>query len=183
MIPLPRTPGHVTVIIEKDRRRIVAKAPLGGIDRIVCVINRQYTNAPNTTQIASGAGRSSASGSNAAIDSPWTRQQESVGAGGTARNVGLKGGRGGSSRPLLRVPGGKELVIVINDQVVKLAKGTPSSSATQIASGAGRSSTGGTNSAIGSPGTWQQDAVGGGGKAVNRPGKPKPGWPKRRRIR
>ncbi|MNV95232.1 hypothetical protein D3C71_1901030 [compost metagenome] len=62
---------------------------------------------------------------------------------------------------------GKEIVVVINDQIVKLPKHAKNASATQVASGAGKYSTSGTNSAIDSPGTKQQDAVGGNGKASN----------------
>ncbi|CAM4203187.1 hypothetical protein PAPH110629_00270 [Paenibacillus phoenicis] len=61
---------------------------------------------------------------------------------------------------------GKEVVIVVNDQVVKLPRGQQSAAATQVASGGGRYSTGGTNSAISSPGTRQQHAVGGGSGSV-----------------
>lgn len=67
---------------------------LGNLDdkrKIVIVINNQITFAPNTTQIASGAGQNSAAGSNAAIDSSNTRQQETVGAGGEAINKGISG--------------------------------------------------------------------------------------------
>ncbi|SIR55121.1 hypothetical protein SAMN05880570_4172 [Paenibacillus sp. RU4T] len=174
MAKTARNSDRLTLILQKGNRRIVAKAPLAGIGRLVFVFNRQFTNAPNTTQIASGAGRSSAAGSNAAINSPYTRQQQSVGAGGKAIN---KGAAGRSSRvyspPFMqqaRSIGGKEVVIIVNDQVVRLPKGSPSSSATQIASGAGRFSTGGTNSTIESPGSFQQDAVGGGGTAVNKGG-------------
>lgn len=85
---------RITVIIQKGKQRIVTRTPLAGISRLVFVINNQYTNAANTTQIASGAGRSSAAGSNAAIASPYTRQQESVGAGGTAANIGSRGSKG-----------------------------------------------------------------------------------------
>lgn len=77
---------RITVIIEKNKQRIVAKAPLGSLDRLVVVINRQFTNAPNTTQIASGAGSYSAGGTNAAIESRGTRQQHAVGGGGKAIN-------------------------------------------------------------------------------------------------
>ncbi|WNS42432.1 hypothetical protein LOS79_26145 [Paenibacillus sp. MMS20-IR301] len=165
---------RITVIIQKGKRRIVTRTPLAGIDRLVYVINNQYTNAANTTQIASGAGRSSASGSNAAIASPYTRQQQSVGAGGDAANIGA---RGGSKRPRSRrhesrlqpSGSGREVVIVVNDQTVKLPKGSKASSATQVGSGGGTYSTGGTNAAIESPGSRQQQAVGGGagGHAVN----------------
>lgn len=161
---------RIVVIIQKGKRRIVTRTPLAGIDRLVFVINNQYTNAANTTQIASGAGRSSASGSNAAIASPYTRLQESVGAGGYAANVDSRGSRGSKGSrgrrqhgPLLHPHGKeKEIVIVVNNQTVKLPRGSKSSSATQVGSGGGTYSTGGTNAAIESPGSRQQQAVGGG---------------------
>lgn len=58
-----------------------------------------------------------------------------------------------------------KIVIIINNQI---NKGEKQSSATQIASGSGIDSTGGTNSAIGSSNTKQQHAVGGGGRAINK---------------
>lgn len=175
----------VTVIIQKGKRRIITKAPLSGIDRIVCVINRQFTNAPNTTQISSGAGRSSAAGNNAAISSPYTQQQQSVGAGGKAINTDAKGTPKNNKKwaptkksgrlksvytphaPVMTHYNHKEVVIVINDQIVKLSKRDGNAAATQVASGAGTYSTGGTNAAIESKGTKQQHAVGGGGTAKN----------------
>lgn len=173
------------VIVKKPGSRIVSRVPLRGFNRVVFVYNRQFTNAPNTTQIASGAGKSSAAGSNAAIGSKNTWQQESVGAGGKASNKGDLPRRGHSSGK--RRHGGnhggakreKEAVIVVNDQVVKLAKGSRQSSATQVASGGGRHSAGGTNAAIESKGTRQQQAVGGGsgGVGANKLG----GKPKKRK--
>lgn len=158
--------SRLTIILEKGNRRIITRTPLPGVDKVVVVVNRQFTNAPNTTQIASGAGRSSASGNNAAILSPLTRQQQSVGAGGLAKNLEAKGRRKGkpaaSGLPLYPGAPGKEVVIIINDQIVKLPRGFTNASATQVSSGAGAYSTGGTNSAIESPGTRQQHAVGGG---------------------
>nr|WP_221626889.1 hypothetical protein [Cohnella lubricantis] len=165
----------MTLIIEKNKRRVTAKLPLSGVRRVVVVINHQFTNSPNTTQIASGAGRSSAAGNNAAINSPKAQQQQSVGADGTAVNKELAGfkrikGRP-SATPLLYRPqpgSGQEVVIVLNDQIVKLPKRSRNASATQVASGGGVFSTGGTNSAIESAASKQQHAVGGGGKAVNK---------------
>ncbi|WP_166239990.1 hypothetical protein [Paenibacillus turpanensis] len=158
-----------TIIIEKNNKRMIAKAPLSGVNRLVFIINRQYTNSPNTTQISSGAGRSSAAGNNAAINSPYTRQQQSVGANGTAKNKSTKGSRSGSTTFMKRKRRtNKEIVIMINDQIVKLPKGSRNASATQVASGGGTYSTGGTNSAIESLGTRQQHAVGGGGTALNK---------------
>lgn len=86
--------SKLTIILEKGKQRLIAQTPLLGVHRIVFVVNRQFTNAPNTTQIASGAGRSSAAGSNAAINSPHTRQQQSVGAGGKAKNKEPEGRAG-----------------------------------------------------------------------------------------
>ncbi|GMK40295.1 hypothetical protein PCCS19_33510 [Paenibacillus sp. CCS19] len=172
---------RLTVIVEKRGKRIITRTPLHGIDRLVFVVNHQFTNAPNTTQLASGAGRSSAAGSNAAIKSPHTQQQQSVGAGGTAKNVWLPNkhahlyhghghGRGHHGKHRHHAHR-KEVIIVLNDQVVKLPKHAANASATQVASGAGKYSTSGTNSAIESAGTRQQQAVGGGGKAINKHGK------------
>jgi len=166
------------IIIKKGNKRMAAKVRLADIHKLIFVINHQFTNAPNTTQIASGAGRSSAAGNNAAIKSPNTRQQQSVGSGGTARNTDsigsspLRFARSGTSRRHY----GKEVVVVINDQIVKLPKRQNNASATQVASGGGLYSTGGTNSAISSPGTKQQHAVGGGGTATNK-------WLKRKKKR
>jgi hypothetical protein len=56
----------------------------------------------------------------------------------------------------------KEVVIVVNDQIAELPKGHENAAATQIASGGGYDSTAGTNSAIDSARTEQQQAVGGG---------------------
>ncbi|MGG3280644.1 hypothetical protein [Paenibacillus solani] len=182
---------HLTITVEKGQQRFTVKSPLGGIGRFVIVVNDQFTNAPNTTQIASGAGKNSAAGSNAAIQSPHTYQQQSVGAGGIAKNLRLKDSKDHFSKHRSAKHhskhGGKhkkhqkEVVFVINKQVVELPKGSKNASATQIASGAGKSSTGGTNSAIESRGTRQQHAVGGGSgsKAINKDIKHRSRKPKR----
>ncbi|MEC0253846.1 hypothetical protein [Paenibacillus lautus] len=167
---------HLTITVEKGQQRFSVTSPLGGVGRFVFVVNDQFTNAPNTTQIASGAGKSSAAGNNAAIKSPHTYQQQSVGAGGIAKNLGLKDPKDQDHFSKHHSKHGKhrkhqkEVVFVINKQVVKLPKGSKNASATQIASGAGKYSTGGTNSAIESRGTRQQHAVGGGSgsKAINK---------------
>jgi hypothetical protein len=170
---------RLTIIVEKRGKRIITRTPLHGIDRLVFVVNHQFTNAPNTTQLASGAGRSSAAGSNAAIKSPHTQQQQSVGAGGTAKNIWTPDkhghlhrghGHGHHSKHGHRAHR-KEVIIVLNDQIVKLPKHAANASATQVASGAGKYSTSGTNSAIESAGTKQQQAVGGSGTAINKLGK------------
>lgn len=159
-----RMRDKLTIRIKRGKKRITTRVPLRRFDRFVFVINEQFTNAPNTTQIASGAGRSSASGSNAAIESPNTDQQVSIGAGGTAENISVIGEyvnrrrkRRGSRRRKK-----KEAIFIINHQVAKMSTESQEASATQIASGGGKFSTGGTNSAIESAGTKQQDSVGGG---------------------
>jgi hypothetical protein len=154
----------VAVIVEKEGERIVAKSPISEKLKIIIVINNQFTSAPNTTQIASGAGRNSAAGSNAAIDSSNTEQQQSVGAAGTARNMGMKGEQSERHENQKNPRDDEEIVIVINNQINKAEK---MSSATQVASGSGTDSAGGTNSAIGSSNTKQQHAVGGDGRALN----------------
>ena len=158
------------ITIRIGNRRLTANVPLRSIGRLVFILNRQFTNSPNTTQIASGAGHSGAAGSNAAIRSPRTSQQQSVGAEGVARNMD---GCGNPARPRTASGRrrhrrlGREVVVVINEQIAKMPRGT-TGSATQVASGAGAFGAGGTNAAIASPATRQQHAVGGGGTAVNK---------------
>lgn len=191
MISIANKGGKLKIIIERNNKRIATSIPIKSLKRFVVVLNRQFTNAPNTTQISSGAGRSSAAGNNAAILSPNTRQQQSVGAGGRAINSAESkrhhhaharafstSSPSGRSRIKRK---GKEVVIVINEQIVKLPKGQTNASATQVTSGAGFYSTGGTNSAIESAGTKQQHAVGGDGVAVNKWGKRKKQKHKKRR--
>ncbi|WP_078381348.1 hypothetical protein [Sutcliffiella halmapala] len=133
--------------------------------RIVIVINNQYTNAPNTTQIASGAGRSSAAGSNAAIDSSNTQQQQSVGGDGKAENEGMKGKQ---IQPATKHKcDDADIVLVLNNQINESGAEAQSSS-TQVASGAGTYSAAGTNAALESANTKQQHAVAGGKKAVGK---------------
>ncbi|MFD2370664.1 hypothetical protein ACFSO0_12070 [Brevibacillus sp. GCM10020057] len=166
---MARANDMLTVIYQRGKKRMVVKSPLNGNRRVVVVLNSQFTNAPNTTQIASGAGRSSAAGNNASIDSTNTQQQQSVGAGGKAINRGMKG-----KQAAARCRNGQrrgcndpnQAVIVVNDQVVKLRKRMSESSATQVAGGGGRDSAGGTNAAIESANTKQQHAVGGGSGSV-----------------
>lgn len=174
---MARHRDRFAIILRNGNRRTIVKGPLRGIRRLIFILNRQYTNAPNTTQIASGAGHSNAAGSNAAIHSPKTKQQQSVGSGGTALNLDRKGKSSrtafrrnpapSTARPRHRADG-KEVVVVVNEQIVKLPQNMRNASATQVAGGAGKYGTSGTNAAISSPGTRQQHAVGGGGTAVNR---------------
>jgi hypothetical protein len=127
-----------------------------------------HPDAPNTTQIASGAGGNSAAGNNAAIDSSNTLQQQSVGAKGRARNLGMKGHQSEPHDKHGKLTDNEEITIVINNQINRTGKNT--SSATQVASGGGTDSTGGTNAAIQSSNTKQQHAVGGdkSGRALNK---------------
>ena len=153
-----------TVIFERDGERFVVMPSPSGKKKNVIVINNQFTSAPNTTQIASGAGRNSAAGNNAALDSSNTEQQQSVGAEGTARNTGIEGTQTEPHKEHEHGRDEQENVIVINNQI---DMGKEQSSATQVASGAGKDSTAGTNAAIESSNTKQQHAVGGGGTAEN----------------
>ncbi len=157
----------IMITMSRDGKPISAESPASGKKRIVIVINNQFTNSPNTTQIASGAGKNSAAGNNAAIDSSNTQQQQSVGAQGKASNLGMKGKQ---SEPEEQPGGGhdaEELTLVINNQ---LNETSGTSAATQVASGAGTDSASGTNAALASSNTKQQHAVGGAesGRALNR---------------
>ncbi|RJS62499.1 hypothetical protein [Bacillus sp. PK3_68] len=155
----------VDVFIERDGERIVAKSSVPETTKIVIVINNQFTSTPNTTQIASGAGRNSTAGNNAAIDSSNTEQQQSVGAEGEAKNFGLNGDQ---QEPHEKHGSWKDdeegIVIVINNQINRSEE---TAGATQVASGSGTDSAAGTNAAVASSNTKQQHAVGGDGIAVN----------------
>ena len=155
--------NRIVVTVQSEGEKITTTS-LYDKKKIVIVINNQFTSAPNTTQIASGAGRNSAAGSNAAIDSSNTHQQQSVGAEGLARNSGMEGDQTEPHDQHSDFDCDDEIVIVLNNQI---NIGKEQSSATQIASGSGFDSTGGTNSAIGSSNTKQQHAVGGDGRAIN----------------
>nr|WP_274648794.1 hypothetical protein [Paenibacillus humicola] len=179
--------GHVTVTVRAKGIRTRIRRPLRKGLKIILIVNNQFTDAANSTQIASGAGKSSASGSNAAIASSNTGQQHSVGAGGTASNTGMEGtqskhkGRGKRRRRKHRSRlrhssrhkhsgrskrGGRrsrkkeDLVIVLNNKVHEANGDT--TAATQLASGGKDYSAGGTNAAIESSNTKQQQGVGGG---------------------
>ncbi|PEI52714.1 hypothetical protein [Bacillus pseudomycoides] len=129
--------------------------------KIVIVINNQITFAPNTTQIASGAGQNSAAGNNAAIDSSNTEQQQSVGAGGKAINKGISGDQIEPHEKKKETSDEEvEFVLIINNQINETNE--EQASATQVASGGGDDSAAGTNAAIESSNTKQQHAVGGG---------------------
>lgn len=171
----------IKVTVEKNGERISARSSTGGEFRIVIIINNQITTAPNTTQIASGAGKNSTAGNNAAIDSSNTLQQQSVGAQGTAENSGQSGTQ--TEPHAAHEPGHQEneIVLVLNNQRNRTGSSSSesdaqpdpqpqtSSSATQVASGGGLDSAAGTNAALGSSNTKQQHAVGGaeGGTAEN----------------
>ncbi|MGG2015485.1 hypothetical protein [Bacillus sp. S10(2024)] len=152
----------VAVSVEIDGKKTTVERPAHEKTKIVVVINNQFTNAPYTTQIASSAGRSSAAGNNAALDSSNTEQQESVGAEGTAKNEGMEGKQLEPHEKDKQCCGDNEIVIVLNNQIHltdESATESPSS-ATQVASG-GTYSASGTNSAIESSNTKQQFSVGG----------------------
>lgn len=155
----------VSIVVKRNGDEIVSRSLMSDKSKIVIVINNQFTSSPNTTQIASGAGRNSAAGNNAALDSSNTEQQQSVGAGGEAKNFGINGNQ---SEPHVKhghCDNDLELVIVINNQINQAGE---EAGATQVACGAGEDSTAGTNAAIASSNTKQQHAVGGGdGIAVN----------------
>lgn len=158
--------GMGKLIIDNNGHTSTSEFPYWPGQRIVIVINNQFTDSPNTTQIASGAGRSSSSGNNAAVAASNTLQQQSVGAKGEAENSGMEGKQ---TEPHI-VPGGDDecdesIVIVINNQINK--SGAAQAGATQVASGGGVYSAAGTNSAIESSNTKQQHAVGGENTASN----------------
>jgi hypothetical protein len=154
------------VIIKRGKTKTITQCPIFGKKRIVVVINDQFTNAPNTTQIASGAGRSGAAGSNAAVDSSNTQQQQqSVGAGGKAKNSPIRGKQTQPSHKKLKRRQ-DEVIIVVNNQTSKLPKRGQNASSTQVAGGSGKDNASGTNSAVDSANTKQQHAVGGGTGSV-----------------
>lgn len=149
----------VTVIVEKDGEKTTVESPIPAPPfKLVVIINNQFTDAPNTTQIASGAGLNSAAGSNAAIDSSNTLQQQSVGAAGEADNSGMNGEQEEPHQKACEGAVDRDVVIVINNQI---NKAKAESAATQVASGGGIDSASGTNSVIGSSNSKQQHAVGG----------------------
>jgi hypothetical protein len=156
--------GNVTVTVKAKGMRTQIRRPLRRGLKIILIVNNQFTDAANTTQIASGAGRSSATGSNAAIASSNTEQQQSVGAGGTASNTGMEGTQSEPHRKRGKRRGHRkhachpkhrgsrhrkkeDIVIVLNNQVHE-TNGDSVSAATQLASGGGDYSAGGTNAAI-----------------------------------
>jgi hypothetical protein len=178
--------GHVTVTVKAKGIRTRIRRPLRRGLKIILIVNNQFTDTANSTQIASGAGRSSASGSNAAIASSNTGQQQSVGAGGTASNSGMEGTQSEPHRKRCkhachhkrrsnrnrkhirnhkhrsrRLRKKEDILIVLNNQVHE-SNGDSASSATQLASGGKDYSAGGTNAAIESSNTKQQHGVGGG---------------------
>lgn len=151
----------------KEDGQEINVGPLTDKQKIVIVINNQITTAPNTTQIASGAGHNSAAGNNAAIDSSNTKQQQSVGAEGKAYNSGMSGDQIEPHKEKDKEYSDPELefILVINNQVNSTSK--EQAGATQVASGGGNDSGAGTNAAIESSNTEQQHSVGGGGTADN----------------
>lgn len=149
----------VYIDAEIQGERTVTEYDVNGKLKVTVVINNQFTNAPNTTQIASGAGRSSTAGNNAAIDSSNTEQQQSVGGQGKARNEGMKGEQLQPQDKHASHHDSDEIVFVINNQLHY--SGETDAAATQVASGGGVYSAAGTNAAVESTNTKQQHAVGG----------------------
>ena len=162
------TEKRVYVNAEVQGERTVTEYDVNGKLKLTVVINNQFTNAPNTTQLASGAGRSSTAGNNAAIDSSNTEQQQSVGGQGQAKNEGMKGEQFQPQDKHAGYHDNDEIVFVINNQIH--CSGETDAAATQVASGGGVYSAAGTNAAVESTNTKQQHAVGGDetGRALNK---------------
>nr|WP_129729194.1 hypothetical protein [Ectobacillus funiculus] len=161
------TEKRVYVNVEVQGERTVTEYDVNGKFKLTVVINNQFTNAPNTTQLASEAGRSSTAGNNAAIDSSNTEQQQSVGGQGQAKNEGMKGEQFQPQDKHAGYHDNDEIVFVINNQIH--CSGETDAAATQVASGGDVYSAAGTNAAVESTNTKQQYAVGGDetGRAVN----------------
>jgi hypothetical protein len=153
----------IIITMKSDGKETISESPVSEKKKIVIIINNQFTIAPNTTQIASGAGRNSAAGNNAALDSSNTEQQQSVGSQGKARNFGMKGNQSEPHAIDGEWNAEEELTIVINNQVNETSE---ESSATQVASGSNIDSAGGSNAAIQSSNTKQQHAVSGDNSAL-----------------
>jgi hypothetical protein len=167
VVEVPDSHDKLAVIVERDGEKTITETPLPSPPiKLVVVINNQITDSPNTTQIASGAGLNSAAGSNAAIDSSNTLQQQTVGGAGEADNSGMNGKQEESHTKPDHGGRGLEVVIVLNNQINRAGS---TAAATQVASGGGLDSASGTNSVIGSSNSKQQHAVGGseGGSASN----------------
>jgi hypothetical protein len=69
-----RKKAILTLRVVIDGKRTSIRYPMPKKLKIVIFMNNQFSNAANTTQIASGAGQSGAAGNNAAIDSSNTQQ-------------------------------------------------------------------------------------------------------------
>jgi hypothetical protein len=158
LVKLADVDEKIIITINKDGKPLTTESTVTGKKKIVIIINNQFTISPNTTQIASGAGKNSAAGNNAALDSSNTLQQQSVGAQGRAKNLGMKGNQCEPHNEYESGQNDEELTIVINNQI---NESSAEAAATQVASGGGTDSAGGTNAAIQSSNTKQQHAVGG----------------------
>ncbi|MGG2092421.1 hypothetical protein AB1283_06825 [Bacillus sp. S13(2024)] len=128
---------QVDASIELDGQQTIVEQSITEKLKVVIVINNQFTNAPNTTQLASGAGLSSAEGK--------------------AKNEGTQYE---SHEDYKTCCTEEEIIIIINNQINLTGENEFNSSATQVASGCGTYSTSGTNSAIESPNTKQQLSYG-----------------------
>ncbi|MFD0771498.1 hypothetical protein ACFQZ1_22430 [Bacillus sp. CGMCC 1.60114] len=126
--------------VELDGQKTIVEQSIHEKLKVVIVINNQFTNAPNTTQLASGTGRSSAEGK--------------------AKNEGIEGTLHEPHENHKTCCAEEEIIIIINNQINYAGENDSNSSATQVASGCGTYSTSGTNSAIESSNTKQQFSVG-----------------------
>lgn len=130
---------QVDASVEQDRQQTIVEHSIHEKLKVVIVINNQFTNTPNTTQLASGAGRSSAEGK--------------------AKNEGMEGTQ---YEPYEnhKTCCEEEIIIILNNQINCAGENDSNSSATQVASG------GGTNSEIENSNTKQQFSVGGSKDAI-----------------
>lgn len=161
-----RKKEKLTLRVVLDSKKTTIRYPMPKKLKITVVMNNQFSNAANVTQIANGAGRSGAAGNNAAVASSNTQQQQSVGAEGEAGNSGM--GREQTERHIKhrKRKDEEEIVIVVNNQMNVSEQSSTPTAATQVASGGGTFSASGTNASIESSNTKQQHAVGGSKEAT-----------------
>lgn len=161
-----RKKEKLTLRVVIDGKKTTIRYPMPKKLKITVIMNNQFSNAANVTQIANGAGRSGAAGNNAAVASSNTQQQQSVGADGEARNNGM--GHEQTERHVKhkKLKNEEEIVIVVNNQVNVSEQSSTPTATTQVASGGGTFSASGTNAAIESSNTKQQHAVGGSKEAT-----------------
>ncbi|MGG2065931.1 hypothetical protein [Bacillus sp. S14(2024)] len=125
---------QVDASVKQDGQKTIVEQSIHEKLKVVIVINNQFTNTSNTTQLASGAGRSSAEGN--------------------AKNEGMEGTQYEPHENHKTCCEEEEIIIILNNQINCAGENDSNSSATQVASG------GGTNSAIENSNTKQQFSVG-----------------------